>query len=125
MSNNFRPMSPHMEIYKFPLSGMLSGAHRITGVLVYLYIIIVSWLIIVSHYYSQLPKIIVLLATKNIGFFFMMLFVIGLFYHTFNGVRYLLWASGKCYETKSSNIIGVVGIFLTILTTAIFFKILR
>ena len=33
MSNNNHPVSPHLQIYRLPLTALLSIAHRITGVL--------------------------------------------------------------------------------------------
>ncbi|CAK8162748.1 Succinate dehydrogenase cytochrome b556 subunit [Candidatus Xenohaliotis californiensis] len=125
MSNNFRPMSPHMGIYKFPFAGLLSGAHRITGALAYLYLLCTSWLLIFSHYCKQVPKLITFFGTGNIGFILMSLFLVAAFYHTFNGIKYLLWITGKAHSVKAVNSIGILTILLTIITSILYIILLK
>ena len=118
MRNN-RPLSPHLSIYKKISSAIFSIFHRITGVgLSAGSILICLWIALIAlgeEYFSIFQTILS-------SFFFtlvLILWTIGIFYHLFNGVRYLFWSFGYGMELKTVNNTSYIVVIFTILSTII------
>ena len=43
-----RPLSPHLQVYRLTLTMVMSGAHRITGIFLYIGMAIVAWWLIAA-----------------------------------------------------------------------------
>ena len=114
-----RPLSPHLEIYRPMLTMMMSIVHRITGVILYVGMILIAWYLIAAatsepafnRAYSVLASIpgqIVLFG-----------FTWALFHHFFGGIRHAIWDTGVGMEPKEREWLAigtlVGGIVLTIL----------
>ncbi len=117
MSNNNRPLSPHLDIYSLPLSAILSIIHRGTGAFLTLgTIVLVCWLMALAGGEEAFMS-----AQEFMGGFFGRLILFGwsfaLFFHLANGVRHLIWDAGYCFEKeqveKSSLVVLGVSGFLT------------
>ena len=119
MTDSKRPLSPHLQIYKPQLTSILSISHRITGLIlsgfsiiipITLYFIISGenifndFKLILSHYFFKL-------------FFIFIIFVLS--YHFTNGIRHLLWDLGLGLEIKESYLSGYIVIILSLLFTVI------
>ena len=119
MTDSKRPLSPHLQIYKPQLTSILSISHRITGVIlsgfsvmipITLYFIISGenifkdFKLILSHHFFKL-------------FFIFIIFVLS--YHFTNGIRHLLWDLGFGLEIKESYLSGYLVIILSLLFTVI------
>ena len=118
MSNN-RPLSPHLSIYKKVFTAVFSIFHRFTGIGLSLgSIIITIWISIIAlgpNYFFIFEKV-----SKNIFFkIIILIWTIGLFYHLFNGVRYLIWSFGLGMDLKTVYLSGYIVIILTLLSTAV------
>ena len=114
-----RPLSPHLSIHKKILTSVFSIFHRITGIGLSIgSVLIVIWisLIALGPNYFFLFEII-----SNQIFFKIILFIwtFGVFYHLFNGIRYLYWTYGIGMELKTVYNSGYAVIFLTILSTCL------
>jgi len=119
MTMNERPLSPHLQIYKVELPMMLSGLHRITGIALSVgSILLVAW--IESAVYSAEA-----FATLNrfLGSFIGQLMLFGwtfsLIYHSVNGVRHLIWDTGRLLEVKEIHTSGKIGLAVTIVLTVL------
>ena len=114
---NHRPLSPHLSIYKKVLTAIFSIFHRITGIGLSIgSILLAIWisLLALGPDYFFIFEII----TKTIFFKIMLIFwSIGLFYHLFNGTRYLFWTYGLGMELKTVYTSGYVVIFLTFVSS--------
>ena len=112
--NNNRPLSPHLSIYKKVLPAIFSILHRFTGIgLSFCSVIIVLWICLIAlgeNYFYLFKQV-----SENIIFkFIFIIWTIGLFYHLFNGIRYLYWSFGIGMDLKKIYISGYVVILLTL-----------
>ena len=114
-----RPLSPHLSIHKKVLTAVFSIFHRITGIgLSFSSILIAIWITLLAlgpNYFYIFESV------SNTFFFKLILFFwsVGIFYHLFNGIRYLFWTYGLGMELRTVYFSGYVVLFLTILSTII------
>jgi len=122
MNSNNRPLSPHLQVYRLPLSAILSIMHRMTGVFLSLgTLLLVWWLISVSQgeaEFTAANEIMNTLLAKLILFGWSY----ALFFHLSNGIRHLFWDIGRGFEidtvAKSSLAVITSSIVLTVLVWA-------
>jgi len=117
MRNSGRPLSPHLSVYRWPLTMTISILHRVTGVLLSLgLLVLAAWLVSAadgSMAYGRLADLLrsgvgrVLLASLSFAFFF----------HLANGVRHLVWDAGFGFEKRQANASGWAVIVATLLLT--------
>ena len=116
MTNN-RPLSPHLSIHKKILTAIFSIFHRFTGISLSIGSIIISfWIATIAlgpKYFSLFEYISSLTLFKIILF----AWTIGVFYHLFNGIRYLFWSYGLGMSIKTVYNTGYLVLFLTLLST--------
>ena len=112
-----RPLSPHLSIHKKVLTSIFSIFHRFTGIGLSLGAILLSiWILLLAlgpKYYSIFQNISSLLIFK----FFLFLWTLAVFYHLFNGVRYLFWSFGKMMDLNIVYKSGYVVIILSLLSS--------
>lgn len=99
-----RPLSPHLQVYKLPLTGMLSITHRATGVVLAIGTLLVTyWLAAIAGGEESFNS-----ANAILGSWFGKLVLFGwtwaLFYHLSNGIRHLLWDIGFGFEIPTANL---------------------
>jgi len=116
MTDN-RPLSPHLSIHKKVLTSIFSIFHRITGMGLSIgSIFLALWISLLAlgqNYFFIFEAISAGLFFKIILF----LWSIGVFYHLFNGMRYLYWTYGLGMDLKNVYTSGYVVLFLTLLST--------
>tara|TARA_Y100000590_G_scaffold199379_1_gene226404 strand:- start:2238 stop:2606 length:369 start_codon:yes stop_codon:yes gene_type:complete len=115
--NKYQPLSPHLSIHRKIFTAVFSILHRFTGIgLSFGSILIVLWIGIVAlgpSYFSIYEKI-----SYNLFFkFILFIWTLVIFYHLFNGVRYLYWSFGLGMSLKSVYVSGYIVLFLTIIFT--------
>lgn len=117
-----RPLSPHLSIYKPQISSVLSIMHRITGVFLFIFIIALSWLMILMLSSSMGFALLEwdFLSIVNSCFFKACLLgvLFCLYFHLFNGIRHLFWDIGLGFEISSMHKSGWFVMLCTLLMTA-------
>ena len=112
-----RPLSPHLSIHKKVLTAVFSIFHRFTGICLSLGAILLSvWVILIAlgpDYYSKFQSLSSLIFFK----IFLFLWTLTIFYHLYNGIRYLFWSYGKMMELSTVYKSGYVVIVLSIIST--------
>ena len=112
-----RPLSPHLSIHKKILSSVFSIFHRFTGIALSIgTILIVLWISIIA--FSQ--SFYNFLQTLNNFFIFkvfLFLWTVSIFYHLFNGIRYLFWTFGVGMNLRTVYFSSYIVIFLTLVST--------
>ena len=114
-----RPLSPHLTIYKKVLTAVFSILHRITGIGLSIgSILIAFWIFLIAlgPSYFYFFKII---SETNVFKIILFLWTLGVFYHLFNGVRYLFWTYGLGMQLKTDYSSGYLIVFLTFLASII------
>jgi succinate dehydrogenase / fumarate reductase, cytochrome b subunit len=124
MAPRARPLSPHLELYRFTLTMAMSIAHRITGVANYAgTLLLIIWIgaaalgeeayaTVAAGYSSWIGQVILFGYTWS------------LFHHMLGGVRHFVWDSGRMLDPVGREVIVriqvVSSILLSILVWALF-----
>jgi len=103
-----RPTSPHLQIYKLPLTGFISITHRITGVLLSAGLLLVVALFYVlsqgADSYATMQSITGFWLARVIYWGF----IYALFFHLSHGIRHLYWDVGEGFESNSLTHYAVI-----------------
>jgi len=114
-----RPLSPHLSIHKKVLTAVFSIFHRFTGLGLSIGAILISLWISILALGPQYFFIFEYIAASIIFKIILFLWTLGLFYHLFNGIRYLFWSYGIGMDLKTVYSSGYLVIILTLLTTIV------
>lgn len=117
MAPRTRPLSPHVRIYRFPLNAMLSGSHRITGVLLSVGTLLLAyWIVSAAYGPAAFDR-----AQAVLGSWIGQLALFGwtgcLFFHFCNGIRHLLWDMGYILEKQDLVRTSMATLVATLLLT--------
>ena len=126
ISSNDLPLSPHLQIYRLPITALTSISHRISGVVLFLgSLLLVGWLWGLAYdgeYYAFYQEI----ATHWIAKVILMGWSLAMFYHLLNGLRHLLWDTGRNFDKNASRRSSYVVIALAVgLTIGVWCSILQ
>ena len=120
MTDNQNPLSPHLQIYRWHISSLLSITHRISGVMnLFSLILIFFWLLVLSLGENNYESFL-LLINSFIGKFFLIAFTWSMSFHLLSGIRHLIWDFGYGFEIKTANISGIIVIISSLILTVIF-----
>jgi succinate dehydrogenase / fumarate reductase, cytochrome b subunit len=106
-----RPLSPHMQIYRWPLPMIMSIVHRITGAGLYFGILLLVWWLVAAgqgpNAYSKVSAFVGSLFGRVILFGYTW----ALIHHMLGGIRHLIWDSGHGFgpERESLALMTAVG----------------
>lgn len=98
-----RPTSPHLQVYKLPLTGIISISHRITGILLSAGVL----LVVMLFYALSQGEGAYAAMQSTVNFWLVKLiywgFIYALFFHLCHGVRHLFWDIGDGFEPDKLN----------------------
>lgn len=117
MSNNKHPISPHLQIYRLPLTALLSITHRITGVILAFGCLLLVWILASAAESAEAYRSLVPHLESWYGQIFLLGFVFSLYLHFCNGVRHLFWDVGYGFELETVDITAKLVIALAIILT--------
>ncbi|MGR9073962.1 MAG: succinate dehydrogenase, cytochrome b556 subunit [Gammaproteobacteria bacterium] len=117
MELNSRPLSPHLQIYRLPLTGIISISHRATGVFLALGLTVfaTSLVLIASGQaaYDEMQKWLSFLPVRLIVW----AFVFSMFFHLCHGIRHLIWDTGTGFERADMNKFAYIELGAAVLLT--------
>ena len=124
--NDFKnPLSPHLQIYRWHISSLLSITHRISGVVNLLALILIFfWLIALSLGENNYESFL-LVINSFFGKFILIGFTWSMSFHLLSGARHLVWDLGYGFEIKTANISGVTVIISSLVLTILFWLLAR
>jgi succinate dehydrogenase / fumarate reductase, cytochrome b subunit len=119
-SRSGRPLSPHLQVYRWQYTMALSILHRATGcALSFGLLLFVYWLVALAageRAYADALSVfghpLMKLVLGGLSFAF--------FYHLMNGVRHLTWDTGHGLERKSARRSGWIAFIGSLLLTVFF-----
>tara|TARA_Y100000590_G_scaffold444376_1_gene575047 strand:+ start:376 stop:762 length:387 start_codon:yes stop_codon:yes gene_type:complete len=125
MNDYKNPLSPHLQIYRWHISSLLSITHRISGIINLLALILIFfWLSILS--FSEINYELFLLTINSLlGKFILIGFTWSMTFHLLSGIRHLAWDLGYGYEIKTANISGIFVIIFSLVSTITFWLLAR
>lgn len=116
-----RPLSPHLGIYRLPLTALVSITHRVTGAL-----LVVGMLALViclmagaagESTYAQAHAFL----DSTLGRTFIWLWIYALFFHLCHGIRHLVWDMARGFERDRQDFVACLEITASsALTVALF-----
>ena len=123
MNNKKNPLSPHIQIYSWHISSLISISHRITGViniiaLTFISIWISSMLFGATSY--ELTKSIL---NSFIGKFIIIGIIWSFSFQILSEIRHLFWDLGYGFELITSKITGLIVIFGSFVLTILIYLI--
>ena len=126
MTQRARPLSPHLQVYRWQITMTMSILHRATGVALAIGAFAVAWWLVAAAGGSEGFDTFRAFAGSLLGRIALFGFSLCLVYHLFNGLRHLLWDAGHGYEIPKLYATGWSVLVLTVLVTAaIWFAALR
>ena len=114
-----RPLSPHLQVYRWQITMTMSILHRVTGVGLGIGTLLIAWWLIAAATGPEAFDT----AQAFIGSWFGRLILFGfsgaLFYHLCNGIRHLAWDAGYGFSlpvmTRSGIAVLIAAAVLTVL----------
>ena len=115
------PLSPHIQIYSWHISSLVSISHRVTGIIniiiVTLICIWVTLLLLGSTNYDLIQKFF----ETYFGKFLIISTVWSFSFQILSEIRHIFWDLGFGFELKTSNITGLLVIFGSLFLTILIF----
>ena len=119
MENN--PLSPHIQIYRWHISSLVSISHRITGIINILAITLICIFFIFFSFSEGSHEFIKLFLQSIIGKFFILGITWSFSFQILSEIRHLIMDFGYGFELKTTNITGLIVIFGSfVLTVSIY-----
>ena len=125
MTDNQNPLSPHLQIYRWHISSLLSITHRITGVINLLALILIFFWLLGLSFGENNYELFLLIINSFFGKFILIGFTWSMSFHIFSGIRHLVWDLGYGFEIKTANISGIIVIIFSLVLTIIFWLFAR
>jgi len=123
MASQDRPLSPHLQVYRWQMTMALSILHRITGVGLGLGALLLVWWLVAAASGPAYFDLVNAVMTSWFGRLLMLGFAFALFLHLCNGLRHLVWDAGYGLEIESARagswIVIVAAVVLTLASFAL------
>ena len=118
---NKRPLSPHIQIYRWHVSSLVSISHRITGIINIIAITLIClWVSSIFISEKNYEMINILLSSK-IGKFIILGLTWSFSFQILSEIRHLIMDLGYGFELKTSKITGLIVIIGSLILTVIFY----
>ena len=125
MNDSQKPLSPHLQIYRWHISSLLSITHRISGIINLVALIFIFFWLLVLSFGANNYEIFLLIINSFFGKFILVGFTWSMSFHVLSGIRHLAWDLGYGFEIKNANISGIAVIILSLVLTIIFWLLAR
>jgi succinate dehydrogenase / fumarate reductase cytochrome b subunit len=113
-----RPLSPHLQIYRWQIGNTLSILHRITGLALAFGLAALSyWLISLAGGEAAYGEAMQVLASP-LGLVVLLGWTFSFMYHLLNGIRHLVWDAGYGFERGARHASGWAAVAGAVLLTA-------
>ena len=105
------PLSPHIQIYNWHISSLISISHRITGIINIIIVTLICFWVSLLLLGSSNYELVQNFFETYIGKFFIVGTVWSFSFQALCEIRHLFWDLGYGFELKTSNITGLAVIF--------------
>ena len=119
MATRERPVSPHLQVYRWQVQMVTSILHRATGIALAVgALYLATWVI----YAAASPRAYALFQGFNasiVGRIILGGWLFSAFYHLCNGIRHLFWDAGYGFELKDAYRSGWIVVAVSLIATAV------
>jgi succinate dehydrogenase / fumarate reductase cytochrome b subunit len=102
-----RPLSPHLQIYRWPLPMAMSIAHRVTGVGLYFGTVLMAWWLIAAASGPNSYASIGGFMNSFIGRVLLFGYTWAILHHMLGGIRHLIWDAGYGFERNVRELLSL------------------
>lgn len=106
MANDHRPLSPHLQVYRWQVTMLLSILHRVTGFGLGVGALLVTWWLMAAAMGEQSFLDFHGFASSLVGKLFLFGWVWAFVFHFLNGIRHLVWDAGRGFAVKTAALSG-------------------
>ncbi len=114
-----RPLSPHMQVYRWQLHMVLSILHRMTGLALGAGTLLLAWWVLAIAAGPDAYRLFQDFITGILGRLILFGFTFALILHALNGIRHLFWDVGKGFELDTVRQSGLIVVILSVALTVI------
>ena len=115
------PLSPHLQIYGWHISSLLSITHRIVGIVNVIAITLICLWTISLLFGEENYEFIKYLFQSFFGKFIIISLIWSFSFHSLNEIRHLIWDLGYGFDLKVSKITGVTTIIASLVLTILIY----
>ena len=120
---NKTPLSPHIQIYKWHISSLVSISHRITGIINIIAISFICLFVSLLVFGESNYEFINLFLSSLIGKFFILGLTWSFSFQILSEIRHLVMDLGYGFELRTTKITGLIVIFGSLILTIAFYLI--
>ena len=120
---NKKPLSPHIQIYKWHISSLVSISHRITGIINIIAITLICLLASLLVFGESNYEYINLFLSSILGKFVILGLTWSFSFQILSEIRHLIMDLGYGFELRTTKITGLIVIFGSIILTIAFYLI--
>ena len=124
MQNN-NPLSPHLQIYKWHISSLLSITHRVVGVINYCAFIVICFWAISLFFGENFYRSFEIVLNTFFGKFLIISLCWTFSFQILNEIRHLVWDAGFGFDLKVAKISGVITLIGSFILTILFYLVGR
>tara|TARA_Y100000741_G_scaffold192653_1_gene146638 strand:+ start:180 stop:563 length:384 start_codon:yes stop_codon:yes gene_type:complete len=118
---NKSPLSPHIQVYRWQISSLVSISHRITGIINIIAISLICLWISLIFFSESNYETINLLLNSMVGKFIILGITWSFSFQILSEIRHLFMDLGYGFELRTTKISGIIVIFGSVILTIIFF----
>lgn len=115
-----RPLSPHLQVWKWTLTMALSILHRISGIALVLGLLMLVWMLVAAASGQESYECFISFSRSVLGQLLLFGWTGAVYYHMCSGIRHLLMDAGYLMTIpqaeKAGKIILIVSIAMTFAT---------
>lgn len=99
MTTDNRPLSPHLDIYRWRITMLTSTLHRLSGVFVSLgmFVLVIKLVMLAVGGTESFA------ASGKLANLFWFIWSLAVYYHLCNGIRHLAWDAGKGFDVPTAE----------------------
>jgi succinate dehydrogenase / fumarate reductase cytochrome b subunit len=112
-----RPLSPHLQVYRWPVSMAISILHRVTGVGLGLGTLLLTWWLVAAAVSDDAFARVQWFLATPIGMLLLFGWTLSLCFHFFSGIRHLVWDAGYGYDQPWYDRSGWAVVIATLIAT--------
>jgi succinate dehydrogenase / fumarate reductase cytochrome b subunit len=112
-----RPLSPHLQIYRFAMTMAMSIVHRITGVGLYFGTLLLAWWLVAAASGPEYFDFVNGVLGSWFGLIVLFCYTWTIIHHMLGGVRHLIWDTGAGLGKPARDIIATATLIGSIILT--------
>ena len=120
MQNN-NPLSPHLQIYKWHISSLLSITHRVVGVINFFALMVICFWAVSLFFGENFYRSFEIVLNTFFGKFLIISLCWTFSFQILNEIRHLVWDAGFGFDLKVAKISGVFTLIGSFILTILFY----